>query len=101
MPNGGTVSVTVRTEGSRVEILFRDTGVGLTPQQAEKIFEPFQSDFERGTGLGLAIVYQIIQAHKGAIRAESAGQGCVFRIELPHVVGETPPAALRTELVRK
>jgi two-component system sensor histidine kinase PilS (NtrC family) len=101
MPNGGAVSVTVRADGRRVEILFRDTGIGLSPQQAEKIFEPFQSEFERGTGLGLAIVYQIIQAHKGAIRAESAERGCVFRIELPHVVPSTSPAALRDELVRK
>jgi two-component system sensor histidine kinase PilS (NtrC family) len=101
MPNGGAVSVTVRADGKRVEILFRDTGIGLSPQQAEKIFEPFQSEFERGTGLGLAIVYQIIQAHKGAIRAESAERGCVFRIELPHVVPSTSPAALRDELVRK
>ncbi|MBF8305324.1 MAG: signal transduction histidine kinase, nitrogen specific, NtrB [Acidobacteria bacterium] len=101
MPNGGVVSATVRADGKRVEILFRDTGIGLTPQQAEKIFEPFQSEFERGTGLGLAIVYQIIQAHKGAIRAESAERGCVFRIELPHVVPSTSPAALRDELVRK
>ena len=58
MPNGGTISVTVRAIDGRIEILFRDTGIGLTAQQAEKIFEPFQSDFERGTGLGLAIVYQ-------------------------------------------
>ena len=101
MPNGGAVSVTVRADGGRVEILFRDTGIGLTPQQAEKVFEPFQSDFERGIGLGLAIVYQIIQAHKGAVRAESAERGCVFRIELPHVVPEIPPATLRDELVRK
>ena len=101
MPTGGTISVTVRAEGGRVEILFRDTGVGLTAQQAEKIFEPFQSEFDRGTGLGLAIVYQIMQAHKGAIRAEPAERGCVLRIELPQVVPETPPASLRNELVSK
>ena len=86
MPQGGTLSVQVVPRGGRLEILFRDTGIGLTPQQAEKIFEPFQSDFEGGTGLGLAIVYQIIQAHNGSIRAEPAGQGCVFRIVLPQAI---------------
>ena len=101
MPSGGTVTVTVRAAGGRVEILFRDTGVGMSPQQAEKIFEPFQSDFERGTGLGLAIVYQIIQAHKGTIRVEPAEQGCILRIELPHAVPETSPAPARNELVTK
>ena len=101
MPNGGNLTVTMRAADGRIEILFRDTGIGLTPQQAEKIFEPFQSEFERGTGLGLAIVYQIIQAHKGAIRAEPAEKGCTLRIELPQVVPESSPAPLRNELVNK
>lgn len=83
MPQGGTLSVQVKPQKDHVELLFRDTGAGLTPRQAEKLFEPFQSDFEGGTGLGLAIVYQIVQAHKGSIQAESTRQGCVFRIELP------------------
>ena len=97
MPSGGVLTVELNTSDDRIEILFRDTGVGLTRQQAEKIFEPFQSDFEGGTGLGLAIAYQIIQAHRGTIRAESAGKGCVFRIELPllaHAPAASPvPAA--------
>jgi signal transduction histidine kinase len=63
----------------------------MTPQQAEKVFEPFQSDFEGGTGLGLAIAYQIVQAHKGTIWAECTGQGCVFRIELPLLVHVPAP----------
>ncbi|MBI3896324.1 MAG: PAS domain S-box protein [Acidobacteria bacterium] len=86
MPQGGTLSVQVLSRGGRLEILFRDTGVGLTSHQAEKIFEPFQSDFEGGTGLGLAIVYQIVQAHNGSIRAEPVAQGCAFRIELPQAI---------------
>jgi two-component system sensor histidine kinase PilS (NtrC family) len=101
MPNGGTVTVTARTAQGRVEILFRDTGIGMSAAQAEKIFEPFQSEFERGTGLGLAIVYQIIQAHKGTIRVEPAEQGCTLRIELPQAVPETSPAPARNELVNK
>ena len=75
--------VQVAARNGQLEIVFRDTGVGLSPEQAEKIFEPFQSDFEGGTGLGLAIVYQIVQAHKGSIRAESLGPGLQFRIEFP------------------
>ena len=86
MAGGGTLFVQLSGQAERLEIVFRDTGVGITSQQAEKIFEPFQSDFEEGTGLGLAIVYQIIQAHKGTIRAEATGQGCLFRIELPLAV---------------
>jgi two-component system sensor histidine kinase PilS (NtrC family) len=83
MPSGGVLTVELHVEDEQVNILFRDTGVGLTPQQAAKVFEPFQSDFEGGTGLGLAIAYQILQAHRGTIRAESTGRGCVFHIEMP------------------
>jgi signal transduction histidine kinase len=51
----------------------------MTPQQTEKIFEPFQSDFKGGTGLGLAIVYQIMQAHEGKAWARSRpGMGTTF-----------------------
>jgi signal transduction histidine kinase len=96
MPSGGVLTVELTVADDQIEILFRDTGVGLTRQQAEKIFEPFQSDFEGGTGLGLAIAYQIIQAHRGTIRAESVGKGCAMRIELPlmaHAPAVSVPAA--------
>jgi two-component system sensor histidine kinase PilS (NtrC family) len=93
MPEGGVLSVSVAQREERVEIAFRDTGTGMTARQLEKVFEPFQSEFQGGTGLGLAIVYQIIQAHKGNIRAESHGHGCVFRIELP-----CAPAIASTEV---
>src|SRR5262249_12556774 len=65
------------------QISFADTGPGIEPQLAEKIFEPFQSNFEGGTGLGLAIVYQIVQAHEGKVWARSKpGQGCTFILRL-------------------
>ncbi len=95
MPTGGLLSVQLTAAGEHIQIRFRDTGVGFLPHQAEKIFEPFQSEFEGGTGLGLAIAYQIVQAHKGTIHAESAGQGSSFIIELPvleHVPAPGVPA---------
>jgi two-component system sensor histidine kinase PilS (NtrC family) len=83
MPDGGTITVELHTRDGRLEIIFRDTGIGIQPGQVEKIFEPFQSEFTGGTGLGLAIAYQIIQAHGGTIRAESQDKGSTFRIDLP------------------
>jgi hypothetical protein len=70
----------------------------MSQQLIEKIFEPFQSQFEGGTGLGLAIVYQIVQAHEGKVWARSKlGQGSVFVLRFRRfVVGETlaaPPRA--------
>jgi len=83
MKDGGTLTVAVESSGDDWQINFADTGHGMTPQQTEKIFEPFQSGFEGGTGLGLAIVYQIAQAHEGKVWARSRlGEGTTFVFRL-------------------
>ena len=80
---GGSLTVGLVERGPDWELSFTDTGPGIQPQQAEKIFEPFQSNFEGGTGLGLAIVYQIVQAHEGKVWARSeAGKGSSFVVRL-------------------
>jgi signal transduction histidine kinase len=83
MRSGGTLSVSLEPVGQDWQINFADTGPGMAPQLVEKVFEPFQSQFEGGTGLGLAIVYQIVQAHEGKVWARSKlGQGSVFVLRL-------------------
>jgi two-component system sensor histidine kinase PilS (NtrC family) len=80
---GGSLTVAMAERGPDWEMSFADTGPGLNPQQTEKIFEPFQSNFEGGTGLGLAIVYQIVQAHEGKVWARSeVGRGTSFVVRL-------------------
>jgi two-component system sensor histidine kinase PilS (NtrC family) len=83
MKDGGTLTVSLETVGDDWQVSFADTGHGMSPQQTEKIFEPFQSGFEGGTGLGLAIVYQIAQAHEGKVWARSRlGEGTTFIFRL-------------------
>jgi signal transduction histidine kinase len=83
MKKGGTLTVSVEAESEDWQVSFADTGAGMSPQQTEKIFEPFQSQFEGGTGLGLAIVYQIVQGHEGKVWARSKeGQGTTFVLRL-------------------
>ncbi|HEX3154561.1 MAG TPA: ATP-binding protein, partial [Candidatus Angelobacter sp.] len=85
MQGKGTITVSVRAAGDFLRIGIRDTGPGIPPNLTEKIFEPFQSQFEGGTGLGLAIVYQIVQAHGARIFAQSAlGSGAEFILEILH-----------------
>ncbi len=97
MRNGGTLRVSIERLGDDWQVSFADTGTGMTPQQTEKIFEPFQSGFEGGTGLGLAVVYQIVQAHEGKVWARSKpGQGTTFVLRLRRLDAErvaiNPPA---------
>ena len=83
MQSGGVLTVSLEQTGEDWQINFADTGPGMSRQLVEKIFEPFQSQFEGGTGLGLAIVYQIVQAHEGKVWARSKlGEGSVFVLRL-------------------
>jgi len=99
MRGGGTLAVAIERVEDDWQITFADTGTGMTPQQTEKIFEPFQSNFEGGTGLGLAVVYQIVQAHEGKVWARSKpGQGTTFVLRLRRFDAErqSPVAASST-----
>jgi signal transduction histidine kinase len=98
--SGGTLSVALESVGDDWQIGFTDTGTGMSPQQTEKIFEPFQSNFEGGTGLGLAIVYQIVQAHEGKVFARSKpGQGTTFVLRLRRLDSERSLPVEKTSFV--
>ena len=84
MPGGGTLRAEVQKHShDRLRIAFSDTGRGMSPEQVERLFEPFSST-TGGTGLGLSIVYQIIRDHGGTINVRSReGQGTTITMELP------------------
>jgi len=87
---GGKVEVSLVREDGRAAIVVRDTGPGIAPADAERVFQPFvrldaaREDAADGTGLGLSIARSIVAAHGGELTLESvAGAGSVFTIRLP------------------
>ena len=84
MPSGGELKVSLELkQGSDVAIAFGDTGQGMTNEQKERLFEPFNSS-SGGTGLGMAIVYQLVRDHNGKILVDSeVGVGTTISIKLP------------------
>ena len=85
MPEGGTLTLSTRTEDESVIIKVVDTGVGMYPEVRSRIFDPFFTTKRKaGLGLGLAVSFGIIRRHGGTIEVESQyGNGTEFRITLP------------------
>ena len=93
MPDGGLLRVGVGTDpsGRTSEIRVADTGKGIAAADLRRIFEPFfttkigpDSSGQGGTGLGLSVCRDIVESHKGRLRAESRpGQGTTFTLRLP------------------
>jgi signal transduction histidine kinase len=87
MEDGGTLTITLQQRDTMAEMVFADTGCGMTPETLENIFEPFftRSRTGKGTGLGLSISHRAISQHGGEIDAVSPGlnQGSTFTVRLP------------------
>jgi PAS domain S-box-containing protein len=70
--------------GKYVKIAVADQGIGISPENLPKIFDPYFTTKDTGNGLGLATVYAIIKSHGGSIQVESPpGQGTTFTLFLP------------------
>ena len=85
MPNGGELKINIRKSSEGLgEILFQDNGIGMSQEQKDQIFQPFQSGFKGGLGLGLSIIFQIMEDHRGKISFESEkGKGTKVSLTFP------------------
>jgi len=84
LSRGGALTISSRALGDVVEIAVADTGPGIVPEVADRLFEQFFTTKPQGTGLGLAISRQIIEEHGGELAwANRPGGGAVFTIRLP------------------
>jgi len=99
-PAGGRVDVALRSAGSWVELVVRDTGVGISADFLPHVFDRFKQEQTTaarrggGLGLGMAIVRNLVELHGGIVRVESAGQGqgATFVVRLPVAAILPPPA---------
>jgi signal transduction histidine kinase len=87
-PSGGTVTISCRNGGSRVQVEVADNGEGIAEREQARIFEPFYHSRADGgggsVGLGLAIVRRILELHGSTVEVESErGHGARFRFRLP------------------
>ena len=84
MPEGGTLSISVREDDGMVITEIRDQGTGIPAAVQDKVFELYFTTKQSGSGIGLAQTYQIMQWHYGSVEFDSVeGKGTTFRLQLP------------------
>ncbi|HNY13373.1 MAG TPA: PAS domain S-box protein, partial [Candidatus Wallbacteria bacterium] len=104
MPDGGEISISARNviigedglvmlkPGKYIRICISDRGVGIAPENLQKIFDPYFTTKNDGTGLGLSTSYSIVKNHNGLITVDSKpGEGSTFDIYFPGAAGSETP----------
>jgi signal transduction histidine kinase len=84
MKDGGNIKIAIEEEKDNYRVEIQDTGIGITKENLNKIFNPFFTTKEKGSGLGLSIVKNIIEGHKGTVLVESEEEvGTRVSVTLP------------------
>jgi len=84
MPNGGTLSVGLTKDERNMNIIIRDTGMGILPKNLPRVFDPYYTTKNDGTGLGLAMSAKIVEEHDGWLKIASVPEEFTeVRVVLP------------------
>ena len=93
----GTIAVELADRGASVELAVRDTGIGIPPEELERVFDRFhrienvRARTHEGSGIGLALVQELVRLHGGSVRVDSTpGRGSVFTVTVPRGVAHLP-----------
>lgn len=104
MSDGGNLTISTRCRGDEVILRIIDTGVGMSEEVMEKIFEPYFTTKDFGSGIGLTIVYKIMKEHRGDISVISQeGRGTTFTLSFPippgqqNLIGGSPGEAAASD----
>jgi CheY-like chemotaxis protein/anti-sigma regulatory factor (Ser/Thr protein kinase) len=100
-PNGGQIGLTVNLQDSQAVVTISDSGIGLTADMIDRVFDLFAQFESRdhaqgGLGIGLTLVKRLVEQHSGKVEARSAGRGCgsEFIVRLPSLEVQSEPAAV-------
>ncbi len=94
MPKGGKIRLRAVQDDESVRIEVEDEGVGISPENVERVFDPFYTTRSDGTGLGLPIAYRIVSQHGGHIAAwKNPERGMTFVVTLPFTVSGVEAAS--------
>ena len=84
MPGGGSLTISAVKKGGEVILAVKDTGVGISPENMARLFEPLFTTKAKGIGLGLAVSKKLAEANGGKIEVQSVlGKGSTFMLYLP------------------
>jgi signal transduction histidine kinase len=86
MPDGGALTVTSEREEEAgfARVTVTDTGIGIAPEDLERVFTMYYTTRTHGTGIGLALAQRIVEVHEGTIELQSAvGRGTTVIVRLP------------------
>ncbi|MEW5979457.1 MAG: ATP-binding protein [Acidobacteriota bacterium] len=84
MPNGGELKIESRVENGWMQVSVQDSGIGIPPENREKIFNLYYTTKENGNGIGLSTVFKVMQLHNGEVQLDSAvGKGSTFVLKFP------------------
>lgn len=92
MPQGGRLTLLTHAQENTVSVEVQDTGMGLSPEECDRLFTPYYTSKGHGTGLGLAIVQSIVSDHGGSVSVRSEpAHGTTFTVVLPRNLDKLQP----------
>ncbi len=98
MEDGGILTIETSQQNSKINIQIKDTGIGIEPNNLEKMYHPLFTTKAKGFGLGLAIVKRYVETHNGILSVKSKlGEGTNFQLKFPIIKDEHKEESIKSQ----